>query len=142
MGETIRIESARNQELRRILEDQRDRILSAVRSNIREGQAEGAIEDGEVQDEAERSEAEVRSELAFALLQMQGETLERIDEALDRLHDGDYGFCIKCRRAIPAKRLQALPFASRCRSCADSAESKESRHLPNRKRREGFHISM
>src|SRR5437588_6309399 len=34
--------------------------------------------------------------------------LRLIEEALDRIHSGDYGVCLACEEPIPAKRLQAL----------------------------------
>jgi len=124
------VRSRRDRELRRMLEDQRDRILNTVRLTIREGREEGAMEDTEVQDAAERSEADVQSELEFALLQIQGETLDGIAEALERLDAGRYGLCRGCGAPISARRLQALPFATRCRDCEQKRESKESGHPP------------
>jgi DnaK suppressor protein len=46
--------------------------------------------------------------------------LRMIEEALDRLHSGDYGFCLACEEAIPPKRLNAIPWARYCVSCQDS----------------------
>ncbi len=45
------------------------------------------------------------------------EQLRMVEEALDRLGSGDYGFCLACERPIPAKRLEALPWARYCVSC-------------------------
>jgi DnaK suppressor protein len=115
--------SSRDRELKRILETQRNRILDALRNTVREARAEGAGDDGEVRDEAERSEADVQSELEFALMQMQGETLARVEEALERLDSGEYGLCTECGSQIPAARLKALPFAIRCRTCEQEHET-------------------
>jgi RNA polymerase-binding transcription factor len=105
-----------------MLEDQRDQILAAIRLTIREGREEGAIEDAEVQDDAERSAADTQGELEFALLQMQGSTLEQIETALERLDEGRYGFCYDCGASISARRLRALPFATRCTICEQERE--------------------
>jgi DnaK suppressor protein len=45
-------------------------------------------------------------------------TMSEIDGALDRLEDGRYGRCERCGAAIPPERLEALPWAARCVSCA------------------------
>ena len=45
--------------------------------------------------------------------------LRQIQEALDRLQLGDYGICLSCEEAIPAKRLQALPWAKYCVRCQE-----------------------
>ncbi|WP_101256393.1 TraR/DksA C4-type zinc finger protein [Streptomyces barkulensis] len=43
--------------------------------------------------------------------------LAEIDLALARLEDGTYGVCEGCGSAIPAERLEILPYASRCVGC-------------------------
>lgn len=44
--------------------------------------------------------------------------LRRIDAALARLEEGEYGFCVECGEAIDPKRLEIDPAAPRCRTCA------------------------
>jgi DnaK suppressor protein len=46
--------------------------------------------------------------------------LRLIQEALDRIEAGDYGVCVACEEPIPAKRLQALPWARYCVGCQDT----------------------
>jgi DnaK suppressor protein len=46
--------------------------------------------------------------------------LKLIEEALDRIQAGDYGICLSCEDPIPAKRLQALPWAKYCVTCQQS----------------------
>lgn len=46
--------------------------------------------------------------------------LKLIEEALDRIEAGDYGVCLGCEEPIPAKRLQALPWAKYCVTCQQS----------------------
>jgi DnaK suppressor protein len=45
--------------------------------------------------------------------------LRLVEEALDRMESGDYGVCLSCEEPIPAKRLQALPWARYCVTCQD-----------------------
>lgn len=47
--------------------------------------------------------------------------LADIDAALRRLGDGTYGACERCGAAIGAARLDALPAARLCLSCASGA---------------------
>ena len=44
--------------------------------------------------------------------------LRRIDAALRRLADGEYGACVECGEDIPAKRLEIDPTVVRCVDCA------------------------
>jgi DnaK suppressor protein len=46
--------------------------------------------------------------------------IRRIDAALKRLEDDEYGWCVECGEAIPAKRLETDPAAPRCADCAAS----------------------
>jgi DnaK suppressor protein len=112
----------RNRELRRLLEDRRHRIMEASRSRIHDVREEGAAEGGAVLDEAEISEADIQTDLEFALLEMQRETLEKIEDALGQLNAGTYGDCVACGGEIPTRRLEALPFAIRCRACEAARE--------------------
>lgn len=123
MREITKVIADRDRELRQILEDQRDRTVNAIRLTVREGREEGAMEDAEVHDDGDLSAADTQSELKFALLEMHGAILARIDSALDRLAEGRYGFCYDCGTSILASRLRALPFANRCRACEQERET-------------------
>ncbi len=115
--------SGRYAELKKILEDRRREILSEVQSRIKDVRAEGAsgITTGVV-DAVETSEADIQEDIEFALIQMKAETLQRINEALDRLDDGSYGRCFECGEEISEARLRALPFAVRCKDCEEARE--------------------
>jgi DnaK suppressor protein len=55
--------------------------------------------------------------------------LRLIEEALDRIRSGDYGICLACEEAIPAKRLHALPFAKYCVPCQEEVGVLQEKHL-------------
>ena len=44
--------------------------------------------------------------------------LKRIDAALTRLDEGEYGYCVACGEGIAIKRLKLDPATPRCASCA------------------------
>lgn len=48
--------------------------------------------------------------------------LQRIDAALKRIEDGEYGYCASCDEAISARRLEVDPVATLCIDCASKAE--------------------
>lgn len=41
-----------------------------------------------------------------------------LNDALRRITDGSYGICLKCGDVISAARLDAVPYAVLCRTCA------------------------
>jgi DnaK suppressor protein len=46
--------------------------------------------------------------------------LRDVERALAKLDDGSYGTCDGCGAAIASERLEAIPWAVRCRSCASA----------------------
>jgi DnaK suppressor protein len=57
-------------------------------------------------------------EFTLGLLQNQEQTLEEIDQALERVRLGRFGRCEECGAAIGKQRLQALPYTRHCVACA------------------------
>lgn len=47
--------------------------------------------------------------------------LDRIDAALKRLDDDDFGYCTACDEEIPRKRLDHDPAVPTCIDCAEKA---------------------
>jgi DnaK suppressor protein len=79
----------------------------------------------QVKDAEEQSVEDFVVGMDFALMEMESQTLRKIDEALFRLGEGTYGICSECDEPISEARLKALPFASLCRECQEHAEEME-----------------
>ena len=126
--ETSSMNEARYSDLKRMLEERRKEILSEVQGRIRdqrEADAWGKV--NEVLDAGESSEADIQEDIEFALIQMKSETLLKINEALERLEAGTFGYCFECGDEISERRLRALPFAVRCKDCEEVKENAEQR---------------
>ncbi len=41
-----------------------------------------------------------------------------LQQALKRIENGTYGICLECDEAISKERLDAVPYAPLCKSCA------------------------
>jgi DnaK suppressor protein len=122
-------ERTRYSELKRMLEERRREIQAEVQGRMRDVRSEGAWggKQNEVFDAVESSEADIQDDIEFALIQMKSETLNKINDALTRLEQGDYGNCFDCGSEIAEKRLRALPFAVRCKDCEEAREVAEQR---------------
>jgi RNA polymerase-binding transcription factor len=118
---------ARYAELKRMLEERQRELLSEVQGKIRDVRAEGSEKPHEVLDQGETSEVDIQEDIEFALIQMKAETLNKINEALSRLEDGNYGQCFECGEEIAEPRLRALPFAVRCKDCEEARENAQQR---------------
>ena len=90
---------------------ERERVHSELRQLgiDRNSYDEGFADSGQVT--AERGEVD-------ALVGSLRETLLEIDAALGKLEDGTYGRCESCGQDIAEDRLEAMPAARLCISCA------------------------
>jgi DnaK suppressor protein len=66
-------------------------------------------------------------EKAFLLASKSGRLLYHIDEALRRLRNGKFGYCVECGKPINASRLKAVPHARMCIKCKEAEELRKSR---------------
>lgn len=61
--------------------------------------------------------------MTLALKERDLEKALRIEQALERLHSGDFGMCIECGDDIGEARLMARPDARLCIRCQEERES-------------------
>jgi DnaK suppressor protein len=107
-----------------MLQDRQREMQSLLQHRVRRLPSDRPV-DG--LDETEHAEADIQEHIEVALIQMKGETLQRVREALVRLDAGEYGDCAECGGEIAEQRLRALPFAVRCRACEESHEQQAAR---------------
>ena len=65
-----------------------------------------------------RQDALQQQAMAQAQERRRANDLKRIDAALRRLDEGEYGYCAACGDPIAPKRLEIDPLAERCVACA------------------------
>jgi len=128
---------SRYNELKRMLDERRREIQAQVQGKMRDVRSEGAwgSKTNEVFDAVESSESDIQDDIEFALIQMKSETLNKINDALTRLEQDNYGNCFECGEEIAEKRLRALPFAVRCKDCEEAREVAEQRERQMASRR-------
>ena len=141
-GSTTR---SRYNELKRMLEDRRRELQAQVQGKIRDVRTAGEVGKlSDVLDAVESSEADIQEDIELALIQMKSETLNKVDDALLRLEQGNYGNCFECGEEIAEKRLRALPFAVRCKDCEEAREVAVNREktLAQRRSAAGFMLDL
>jgi DnaK suppressor protein len=62
------------------------------------------------------------TEFNIGLASNEQQYLNMIDAALRRIDEGTYGTCEECSKAIPTKRLMAMPHARLCIKCQEEEE--------------------
>lgn len=65
-----------------------------------------------------RMDALQQQAMANATQARRGVQTRRIEAALMRLNEGEYGYCADCGEDIPIKRLELDPTVATCVSCA------------------------
>ncbi len=121
MAKTKRAKAAENgwEELRQQLILQRQEIMDLYEHDLREGQR--ASDEGS-EDVVDRANSAYNREFMFSLSGTERDTLFMIEEALERLDDGQFGTCSSCSSDIPVARLKAVPWARYCIDCQELDE--------------------
>lgn len=104
---------------RRLLE-QKKVELSDELAKARDAEEETTEES--TQDIADKAVSSYTREFLYSLTDGERTVLLRIDEALNRIDDGTYGFCLNCGTQMSDRRLAAVPWAPHCVDCQELAE--------------------
>jgi RNA polymerase-binding protein DksA len=86
-------------------------------------QAERVDGTGTAVDEMDAAAAEQDRAVAAERLSSHQDVLQEIEAALKRIESGEYGICERTGRAIPARRLRALPWTRFCREAEAELEA-------------------
>jgi RNA polymerase-binding transcription factor DksA len=62
-------------------------------------------------------------EVTLGLMEIEGQTQREIAAAVGRIDAGTFGRCEDCGKAIPAPRLDAVPYTRYCAPCAQAVEA-------------------
>ncbi len=75
-----------------------------------------------IREDGDIASAELQESTILALAEMKAKEIEQIDAAIERIENGQYGICIECGDWISPARLEALPYALRCKECQERLE--------------------
>lgn len=96
--------------------------LETLSDDARE--ARGAVElDQQGVGRLSRMDAMQQQAMAVASERRRSLRRTQIDQALKRLTDDEFGYCVKCGEVIPEKRLDFDPASASCVACADHGRS-------------------
>jgi DnaK suppressor protein len=76
-------------------------------------------------DPADRATQEEEFSLELRARDRERKLIKKIDESLEMISNGDYGYCETCGVEIGLKRLEARPTATQCIDCKSLDEIKE-----------------
>lgn len=118
-AKAVRMNKKDLEKYRRLLEEKKS-ALSAEIAKTRSAEEETTEES--TQDIADKAVSSYTREFLYSLTDGERNTLLQIDDALGRIEDGTYGFCLNCGTAMTEKRLNAVPWAPYCLDCQELSE--------------------
>ncbi|BDQ32942.1 RNA polymerase-binding protein DksA [Pseudodesulfovibrio portus] len=91
-----------------------------------EATIEDMTESGEVYaDPADRATAESDRAFTLRLRDRERKLIKKIQKAIDRIDDGEFGLCQECGDEISIPRLKARPMTTLCINCKSKQEEDE-----------------
>ncbi len=113
----------RKGDLRKILVELRDEILSKIAQEMGTKLDEDPrVSTISTMDIGDLSRLDLDADVDYTILGMSIERLRNVEDALDRLDEGTYGYCEDCGRPIGLERLKVLPFTKYCVQCQEQRE--------------------
>ncbi len=100
--------------IRQILIKRRDALRKALAGDLSMLNELKEQTAGDVVDAALDS---AHNEISSQLAEVESRELASIENALERMKDGQFGVCESCSGKIPMARLKALPYATCCIEC-------------------------
>ena len=78
-------------------------------------------------DPTDRASLEANRNAMLRIRDRERKLISKIDEALQRIHNGSYGLCEACAGRIALDRLRARPVTTLCIDCKSDQEAQERR---------------
>ncbi len=107
---------------KQLLEDKRNEIVLRARQTLDQDMA---LDADDLPDEMDLASSEYLQSFTFRLRGREKTFLEKIQKALERIEEGNFGDCEECGEPISEKRLEARPETTLCIRCKEDQERVE-----------------
>jgi len=107
----------------KLLREKRERLLLNARQTL---EADMTLDVADLPDEMDLAASEYLQSFQFRLRGREKSFLSKIDKALGKIKEGNFGICEECGDEIHPKRLEARPETSLCIKCKEEQEREES----------------
>jgi RNA polymerase-binding transcription factor len=116
--------AAETEKIRVALTERRDELQQEYDQSITEltELQRDRLADSAGDDQADTGTKTLEREQEITLANNLLERINQVERAIDRLGEGNYGWCERCGNAIPVERLAAFPSATLCVSCKQLEE--------------------
>lgn len=103
------------------LNDKRAEILDEAGKSL----SEMTDQNNNIPDPNDRATVESGRSFELKIRSREKKLLSKIEEAIQRIDDGEFGLCEDCGELIGIKRLEARPVTTLCIDCKTIQENKE-----------------
>lgn len=115
------MEKGLKEKFRDQLNDKRAEILDEAGKTL----SEMTDQNSNIPDPNDRATVESGRSFELRIRDRERKLLSKIEEAIQRIEDGEYGYCEDCGEVIGTKRLEARPVTTLCIDCKTHQENKE-----------------
>ncbi|MEE9606210.1 MAG: RNA polymerase-binding protein DksA [Myxococcota bacterium] len=112
------------QKFRKLLLSQREGIVGNAKKAL---SGDIHVDPDDFPDEIDSASSEVNLQFTGRLRERESGLLAKIDAALEKIEQGEYGACTSCGEEIGLARLTARPVAELCIDCKSEQEKIERR---------------
>jgi len=106
---------------RQILDSLKQELMEDIEQTVHTMQDEATV----FADPNDRASQESDIALELRNRDRERKLIKKIDKTLDRIREGEYGYCDSCGVEIGLKRLEARPTATLCIDCKTLEEMRE-----------------
>ncbi len=106
---------------RAILEALKNQLMGGIERTVHTMQDEATV----FADPNDRASQETDIAIELRNRDRERKLIKKIEETIDRIESGDYGYCTACGVEIGIKRLEARPTATLCIDCKTLEEVRE-----------------
>lgn len=106
----------------KLLKEKRDHLIEEAKRTL---DNDMVVPSEERMDEVDQASSEYMQAFSFRLRGRERFLMGKIDKALAKITDREYGLCEECDEPISLKRLQARPEAQLCIQCKEAQEKEE-----------------
>ncbi len=120
------LDAAQIVEFKGMLEVQLERLIETARGRVKEVTEERSTD----ADTLDFAASETNRDAMLRMADRERRLMKKVQFALKRINDGEYGSCQSCGGPIAYARLLARPVASLCIDCKTEAEQLEGSRGP------------
>jgi|TARA_Y100001960_G_C14195552_1_gene597127 DnaK suppressor protein len=102
----------------------RQQLKDEAAATIKELQSNSSFE----ADPSDQASLEYGQAVELRTRDRERKLINKIDEALDRIDEGDFGYCTETDEPIGVKRLMARPIATLCIEAKEAQEKEENEY--------------